>query len=730
VNLFAPCAKGLEALLADELRALGAESTKETVAGVYFEADLETAYRSVLWSRLASRVLLPLSAFAAEDDHALYAACQQIDWSEHLLPEGTLAVDVNLVDSRLTHDRFAAQRVKDAIVDQIRERHGVRPSVDTDAPDLRISLYVRRDQASLALDLSGGGLHRRGWRIAQGSAPLKETLACAMLLRAGWPEIAAAGGSLLDPMCGSGTLPIEAVRMAADVAPGLLRRHDGLRGWLKFDRALWQRLVDEAGVRAERGLAAFTADVEGRDADPEIIATARRNAEAAGLHGRIRFGVGAVAELPPADDRKPGLVICNPPYDERLAADAGLYRQLGSALKRGYAGWRAAILTADETLGKATGLHAEKRYMLFNGPLRCTLLRIDRIEAPGSRPDRPAPPLSDGATMVANRLRKNLQKLRRWRERDGIDCYRAYDADLPEYAAAIDVYREAGGERREFLHIQEYQAPTTIPEEVTRARLTELIRAAASVFELARDRIAIKTRSRGKGGSKYGVIERRGETIVVQEHGLLFEVNLFDYLDTGLFLDHRPVRRRIREIAAGRRVLNLFAYTGAASVHAAGGGAASTTSVDLSATYLEWAARNLALNGFSGERHRLVQADVMRWLANERNRYDLIFCDPPTFSNSARAGDFDVQRDHVELLQAALDRLAPGGQLLFSNNYRRFKLDAEAFAGMACEEISAQMLPPDFARNPRIHRVWEFGLTQAATPAEFSWPKAPRAGDR
>jgi 23S rRNA (guanine2445-N2)-methyltransferase / 23S rRNA (guanine2069-N7)-methyltransferase len=707
VRLFAPCAKGLEYLLVDELVALGAGDVRETLAGVGFDGDAEVAYRAVLWSRLASRILWPLAEFDAADDEALYRGCQAVDWSQQLERSGTLAVDASLVDSRLNHARFAAQRVKDAVVDQLRDAAGNRPSVDTAAPDLRINLFVRRDRASLAIDLSGGGLHRRGWRVAQGGAPLKETLACAMLLRAGWPEIAAGGGSLLDPMCGSGTLLIEGVRMAADVAPGLQRHHDGLQGWKRFDAALWARLQQQARQRAEQGLARFDSAVIGRDADPRAIEQAQRNVEAAGLAGRIRLETGAVADLPPAGPLAPGLVISNPPYDERLAADAGLYRELGDRLRSGYAGWRAALLTADEALGRATGLHADRRYMLFNGALRCTLLRVDAIEARASRPSRPPHPLGEGAQMVANRLRKNLQRLRRWREREAVDCFRAYDADLPEYAAAVDVYRECAGERRTFLHVQEYQAPRSVPEEIARTRLEDLVRAAMEVFEVPRGQVALKTRLRGKGGSKYGVQDRRGETLQVCENGLRFEVNLFDYLDTGLFLDHRPVRAHLRALAAGRRVLNLFGYTGSASVYAAAGGAATTTTVDLSATYLEWASRNLALNGFGGEAHRLVQADAMAWLARERGRYDLVFCDPPTFSNSARAGDFDIQRDHPALLAAALERLSQGGVLVFSNNFRRFRLDEQALAGVEVRELGAAMLPPDFARDPRIHRVWE-----------------------
>ena len=316
--------------------------------------------------------------------------------------------------------------------------------------------------------------------------------------------------------------------------------------------------------------------------------------------------------------------------------------------------------------------------------------------------------LSPGAQMVANRLRKNLKRLRNWRRRNAVTCYRAYDADLPEYAAAVDVYQEASGEERVFLHVQEYQAPASIPEATAEHRLGELVAAVSDVFEIDDSRLALKTRARGKGGSKYGRMAERGEHLLVQGGQVKLWVNLFDYLDTGLFLDHRPLRLRIAPESAGRRMLNLFCYTGAASVHAAAGKAASTTSVDLSATYLGWAARNMAQNGFDQAVHERVQADVMTWLSADRGSYDLIFCDPPTFSNSKRAEDFDIQREHVRLLTLSMDRLAPGGRLLFSNNFRRFQLDEPAINEIAdWREISPQTIDPDFERNSRIHRCWE-----------------------
>jgi 23S rRNA (guanine2445-N2)-methyltransferase / 23S rRNA (guanine2069-N7)-methyltransferase len=718
MKFFASCAKGLEYLLADEMTALGATRATAALAGANVEGDAEVAYRAVLWSRLASRVIWPLVEFECADEQALYDGVAALDWAEHLDPNGTLSVDAHVSGDAITHARFAALRVKDAVVDRLRDQFGVRPSVDTESPDLRLNLLVRKGRATLSVDLGGGSLHRRGWRAMQNEAPLKETLAAAMLLRGQWPKAYADGGGLLDPMCGSGTLLIEGALMVADVAPGLARNDAAAPSrWLKFDGALWQRLVDEAREREHIGRAALRTVFHGSDADPHAIRAAMANAEAAGVADAIAFKVTPVRliEAPPEPT---GLAICNPPYDQRLAADEGLYRELGDALQRATPDWRVTILAGDEHLARATGLRASKRYAFFNGALECMLLVCERARQ-ASRDDVPsqddgaraAAPLSEGALMIANRLRKNLRKLKSWRQREDVACYRVYDADLPEYAAAIDVYTEVAegvAIPRTFLHVQEYQAPSTIPEADARRRFGELVRAAGEVFELPRDRIAIKTRARGKGGSKYGAIEKRGEFLVVREGAARLRVNLFDHLDTGLFLDHRPLRARMASEARGKRFLNLFAYTGVASVQAAVGGAAQTTSVDLSATYLEWAAANLALNGRTGLAHRLVQADAIAWLEAERGEYDLIFCDPPTFSNSARAEDFDVQREHVRLLQAAFARLAPDGVLYFSNNYRRFRLDEEALAGLArIRDISAQTIPPDFERNPRIHRCWE-----------------------
>ena len=726
MKFFASCGKGLEYLLADELLALGCTRATATMAGVNVEGSLLDAQRAVLWTRLASRVLWPIDEFDCTDEQALYAGVADIDWPAQLAEGDTIAVDAHVSGTGLTHARFAAQRVKDAIVDVMREATGMRPSVDVETPDVRVNVVVRRDRAIVSIDLGGGPLHRRGWRQHQGEAPLKENLAAGVLMRGRWPQVYAGGGGLLDPMCGSGTLVIEGALMAADVAPGLLR-HGGFvpTRWKGFDQAAWQMLHDDAREREIAGRAALRPVFFGRDRDPESIVAAQDNEVLAGLAGVIRWDAAAVEglragsvpvlarpALAPGPEAAPppgGLVVCNPPYDLRLAADPALYRALGDGLKRAVPDWTASLLCGDAELAHATGLRALKKYQLFNGAIECTLITVDPVAPPQRerKAGEAEPALAEGAQMVANRLRKNLRKLKTWRQREAVTCFRAYDADLPEYSAAIDVYQTDEETPRTFLHVQEYAAPDDIPEPLQRRRLNELLAAAREVFDVPREQVALKTRSRGKGGSKYGRFDQRGEFLPVREGDARLRVNLFDYLDTGLFLDHRPLRLRIAAEAEDTRFLNLFGYTGAATMHAAVGRARQTTTVDLSPTYLQWCADNLAENGLGGARHRLVQADALAWLEADHAEYDLIFCDPPTFSNSKRAEDFDIQASHVRLLRAAVERLARDGVLYFSNNFRRFRMDESAVAEFAvCEEISASTIPPDFARHARIHRCW------------------------
>ncbi|MEE3508123.1 MULTISPECIES: bifunctional 23S rRNA (guanine(2069)-N(7))-methyltransferase RlmK/23S rRNA (guanine(2445)-N(2))-methyltransferase RlmL [unclassified Pseudomonas] len=746
-ELFLTCPKGLEGLLAEEATGLGLEETREHTSAIRGMGDMEMAYRLCLWSRLANRVLLVLKRFPMKDAEDLYHGVLDVEWEDHLDAEGSLAVEFSGNGSGIDNTHFGALKVKDAIVDKLRTPSGLRPSVDKLNPDLRVHLRLDRGEAILSLDLSGHSLHQRGYRLQQGAAPLKENLAAAILVRAGWPRIAAQGGALTDPMCGVGTFLVEGAMMAADIAPNLKRERWGFSAWLGHVPALWKKLHEEAQARADIGLAKPPLWIRGYEADPRLIQPARNNIERAGMSEWVKVYQGEVATFEPRPDQnQKGLVICNPPYGERLGDEASLlylYQNLGERLRQACLNWEAAVFTGAPDLGKRMGIRSHKQYAFWNGALPCKLLlikvqpdqfvtgerrtpeqrQIEReqieadvsveVEAPGKyekynkngNPIRKPEPvieqarLSEGGQMFANRLQKNLKLLGKWVRREGIDCYRVYDADMPEYALAIDLYHD-------WVHVQEYAAPKTIDPEKASARLFDALAAIPQALNIDKSRVVIKRRERQSGTKQYERQSAQGQFLEVSEGGVKLLVNLTDYLDTGLFLDHRPMRMRIQREAAGKRFLNLYAYTGTASVHAAKGGARTTTSVDLSKTYLDWARRNLSLNGFS-DKNRLEQGDVMAWLEASRDEYDLIFIDPPTFSNSKRMeGIFDVQRDQVQLLDLAMARLAPGGVLYFSNNFRKFQLDENLSERYAVEEITAQTVDPDFARNSKIHRAW------------------------
>ncbi|EDY86239.1 methylase [gamma proteobacterium HTCC5015] len=708
------CPKGLELILADEAQTLGLTDVEPGKASVRGTGDIETAYRLCLWSRLANRVLLVLSEFEAADANALYQGLREIDWDEHLAVAGRFAVTFSGRGCGVDNTHFGNLKVKDAIVDHFREHHGKRPNVDKDRPDIRVHVHAFRQRASLSLDLSGDSLHRRGYRSQQGTAPLKENLAAAILLRAGWPQLAAEGKALADPMCGSGTLLIEAAMMAADIAPNLQRAHWGFDGWLGHVPALWKRLHQEAKARADAGKSKPPLWMRGYEADPRLIQPARNNVARAGLEDWIKIYQRELHDFAPRpSEGQTGLVICNPPYGERLGEASQLlylYQNLGHQLRQHCTGWQAGIFTGNPELGKRMGIRSHKQYALYNGALPCKLILLNVVQAQfvvdksssndskHIEADRSAR-LTEGAQMFANRLKKNHKKLAKWLRKDNIECYRLYDADMPEYAVAIDVYGK-------HLHVQEYAPPKTIDPAKAEARMLDIVSALPQALDIDPANIHLKRRERQRGKAQYNKQDRKNQLIEVQEHGARLLVNLDDYLDTGLFLDHRPLRHLLQTEADGKRFLNLFCYTASATVHAALGGARTTTSVDLSNTYLDWGKKNLSLNGYS-DKHQLIRADVMEWIQQDRGVYDLIFIDPPTFSNSKRTEDvFDIQRDHIALIQAAMARLTPTGVLYFSNNFRRFEMDADLEHHFQIEEISRDTLDPDYERNQKIHRTW------------------------
>ena len=704
---FATAGRGLEGLLAEELRQLGLAEVREQRGGVAFKAELAGGYRACLWSRLANRILLPLTHFSADDADGLYAGARTLDWLDHLGPEHSLAIEFTGVRPVITHSQYAAQRIKDAVVDQLRERTGERPSVDLQHPDIYLHGHMHEREVTLALDLSGPSLHRRGYREEQINAPLKENLAAAILVRGQWPAIAQLGGGFIDPMCGSGTLAIEAAWMAGGIAPGLLRSRFGFEQWRGHQADAWTRLYAEAQAQRQQALAQGLPPIFAYDSDPGAVRITTRSVARAGLDGHIHIAQADIASLALPAEMPPGLLATNPPYGERIGSQAtllALYAQLGTRLREQFPGWQAIILNG---AGHQLGLAPKRRWQMSNGPLECQLEYFQIA-------NRPIPTTTViKAPDLLNRIQKNQRHLSRWLKREGIECYRVYDADIPEYALAIDVYHSTQGA---YLHVQEYQAPASIDPAQAASRLRDALSTLPHALAVEPQRILLKVRQRQRGNAQYQRQGERGEWLTVREGACRFYVNLTDYLDTGLFLDHRPVRLWLAAHAQGKRLLNLFCYTGTATVHAACGGARSTTSVDLSPTYLDWLDRNLALNGQDRPAHQRIQADVMDWLADCKQRYELIFLDPPSFSNSKRMDHtLDIQRDHVALIREATRCLTPDGVLIFSTNLRRFQLDASLSANLHIEDRSRWSIPKDFERHQRIHQCW-FIRKRSETP--------------
>ena len=712
-QLFATTARGFEELLKSELTELGAQDAKVAQGGVHYWADDETLYRTLLWSRLSSRILLPIVQAKVFSDLDLYSAVVGVNWLDYFDEKVHFFVDFNGTNQEIRHTQFGAMRVKDGIVDYF-ERHGrARPNVDKAQPDIRIHAYLNRDDVVLSLDLSGDALHMRGYREDTGKAPLRETLAAAIVLRSGWQK----GTPLVDPMCGSGTLLIEAAQMEAQIAPQLYRLHWGFDFWQGHNQAAWEKVKEEALALAEaekqrekqrENLPHFY----GFDLDHRVLQKAKQNAKNAGVAHLMQWQQGDVAAIKNPSPNVAGTVICNPPYGERLGttpALIALYSVFGQRLKQQFAGWNASIFSGEPNLLDCLRLRSHRQFKAKNGPLDCVQKNYQIAERAEQSAvenalefDRTSSVSSDVAVDFANRLQKNIKKIEKWAKQQGLDAYRLYDADLPEYNLAVDHYGD-------HIVVQEYAAPKNIDENKARQRLLDAVNATLNVTGIEINKLILKVRKKQKGTNQYEKLANKGEYFYVNEYGAKLWVNLTDYLDTGLFLDHRLTRKMLGEMAQGKDFLNLFAYTGSATVHAALGKAKSTTTVDMSNTYLNWAEQNLLLNDIEGKQHKLIQADCLQWLEKCDRQFDLIFVDPPTFSNSKRMEDsWDVQRDHIKLMKNLKRILRPNGTIVFSNNKRGFKMDFAKLEelGLSAVEISHKTLPLDFERNKQIHNCW------------------------
>ena len=600
---------------------------------------------------------------------------------------------------------------------------------------------------------------------------------------------------MIDACCAGGGVVLEAASILADRAPGLERRNWGFQSWLEHDEAAWRKLLDEADRRAELAQGRV-ARIVATDPSGDAVACARRVLKAAGLADRVIFAqpdldkISRKLMMPACCGGEPrGFVFLD--TTETAISKMSRVLDLATSLHAGACGAdpvRAMLstmptvaLTRDDLLIRTLGKPArslrvmpnneEAELAVFSAANGAISAGEGNVAAEGSTPaedavesdvapstattlidlgdGKPCPVLIPESEQFARRLRKVAKLRRRWAQREGVTCYRVYDADLPDYSAAIDLYEGSATTPGRWLVIAEYAAPREVDPALAEARLLDILTLAPRILQVDPDNVFAKARIRSRGGSQYGkqaggsnpgkggkprggrggsASNRPGQGAgsgtpsdirtrrlpLIEEGGLTFAVNFNDYLDTGIFLDHRITRGLVREHARGKRFfLNLFAYTGTATCYAADAGVEETVTVDLSNTYLDWAERNMEQNGFVGPDHHYVRADVMSWIRDmrqTRNRWDLIFCDPPTFSNSSKMGrrTWDVQRDHVELLVGLSRLLSREGEAIFSCNLRTFRPDIEelARAGVVLTDITDETIPEDFARNKKIHHCY------------------------
>lgn len=830
--LVATCAFGLEAVVVDELARLGYAGRAISTGRVEFLGNARAIARTNLWLRSADRVLLRVAQFDCSTFDELFDITRSLPWETLIAPDEAFPVDGRSVRSQLTSVPAVQRTVKKAIVERLQDAHA-RVLLPETAGEVRAEVSLLHDIATITLDTSGDGLHKRGYRPIVGAAALKETLAAGLVQLSVWHP----SRPLVDPFCGSGTIAIEAAMLARNIAPGR-NRSFGCEKWSRFPVGTWEEAREEAAAAPTGELAIA---IHASDIDERAIALTRRAAHEAGVERDVHCKVQPFDQL--QSKREYGSIITNPPYGMRLGDDErellALYRSMPSVFKR-LPAWSFHVLTGRLDLEDIVGQQASRRRKLYNSQIECTYftflgpkpprreehaprsevakpeggaaevageaevgeaeferaglgkarsdlgeragdggdvarsgqvglqggdvvphartddaqedrsetedearsevpdevtdeqtndtreeepsetrVETDANDEPSSKPKPrvPARPMAAFGGLrerderelaqFADRLQKNVRHLRRYPSR-GITCYRVYERDCPDVPLIIDRYEGC-------VHVAEYEREHSRTFAQQTDWWARVVREISQACEVPEGSIFTKQKHRQKGLTQHERISDEQRTIVAQEGGLRFEVNLTDYIDTGLFLDHRLTRGmfrdQVRAFGPGCRVLNLFCYTGAFTVYAAHGGCASSVSVDLSNTYLSWTQRNLGLNGLYRKEHELVRMDVLEYLAScDASRpFDLVICDPPTFSNSkSTEEDWQVAQSQAQLFPLLRRVLAPGATVYFSNNYRRFKLDEEMLArlGFAAKEISRQTVPPEY-RNERIHRCWK-----------------------
>ena len=702
MEFISTCGTGLEDLVVGELESFNARITSSTRGVIHWSAPLEAGYRACLWSRFSSRVVLVLSTYEIGSSDDLYEGAKSINWQDHLSETDSLAVDCVLTaQGPITNSMFGALRIKDAVVDQFRDRFGTRPKVQVQRPSVRIYLQVHGNRALLGLDLSGEGLHRRGYRAASGPAPLKENLAAAIIGLSGW------GGEcpLFDPMCGSGTLLIEAALMRADSAPGLGRSYFGLTGWRGHQAALWESLIAEAVEREAASQHQQWPPLIGYDGDRSAVRAARQNVARAGFEDRITIEQQEFHQLK-SKMKQAGVLVCNPPYGERLSDSQSvkhLYRHMGECFQREFSDWRISIFTAAPDYADRFKIRFDKSTKIFNGPLACRLFSGSPLPAsePAALKDWKLGHELTGKedTELSNRLKKNFRKLHPWAVEQTLDWYRLYDRDLPQFNVAIDV---AGDQ----FFISEFPPPPGKQQQKADDRFSQVTRTVRSLFEVGRDQVMVnRSRALKKPPKKRAA---RPKLFELREGGAVYLIGMENSRELSFFPDQRFVRRLLGETDGRTTMLSIFDTSGGGTVSGVLGGAKKTTTIVGSARDKESLSITFSRNGLHPVNHAIVHDEIMGWLKRNRDPFDLIYvCFRKRRYGQTKSSRFDVFSDHPYLLDRAIANLAEGGRVIVSSLIASFDIAPSVVTKYGCKDLSRELSSQDLPRSGRNFRCWE-----------------------
>lgn len=744
MELFVRCASGFEKTLAHELCELGLRRVRPLAGGVAAFGTKHDAYATCLWSRVATRVQLVVARVDAGDTQQLYTGTRGVAWEKVVRRGATIAVRAHGTNDALRNTAFTALKVKDALCDRLRDAWGERPNVDARHPDLEVNVALHERKATLYLNLSGGSLHRRGYRQdgVQTAAPLKETLAAGMLLAAGWRKLAREGASFVDPMCGSGTLAIEAALIAGNVAPGLLRTAWGFGGWAEHEPDLWEDVLchaREARISPAPGTRIFAGDV-----DKDAVRIAARNAERAGVDGTVQLFCDDAANL-----RKhigairrsgaTGLLACNPPYGERLQESwelAATYQALGQAVEALPEGWQVVAISPDGRIDTLLAREPTLTIPCYNGPIHtwvraydladeqhaCDIVSLDgrNLRVPIADPH---------SAQFAARLRKVARDRGRWARRTGIGAYRIYEADLPDFPYAIDVFVPDADAAGDGSASDKPTAPYVLMREVVRPKASAALAASrrlcdaealvAGILGLPQGHVVVrriegdKHKPRTHDHASAGD-EGASPRVVVREAGLRHVVSMAQPDDT-LPLVLREARGMAASQAHDKRVACVFATDVACVAELLARGPASLVVVDAREQNRRLVEQAFAINGMRSDALRFRGTDPLTWAQSEaraKRRYDLVVCVAPEWivahDNGGR--EWSLGRDHKALVLALGRILAPGGSLLFATTQLAPGYDPEGLrpAGLLVRDVTANVLPDDFAHTRIPLRCLEF----------------------